>query len=68
MGLHRKTLPCGQYSRRKCSWLTDMLPKLKYEHVYLDSFAKMRVDLAAQVHNNSEHACVYIQIHVIKCQ
>ena len=24
-------------------------PKLKYEHVYLTSFSKMRVDLAAQV-------------------
>ena len=25
------------------------MPKLKYEHIYLSSFAKMRVDLAAQV-------------------
>ena len=25
------------------------LPKLKYEHVHLNSFSKMRVDLAAQV-------------------
>lgn len=25
------------------------VPKLKYEHIYLTSFAKMRVDLAAQV-------------------
>ena len=26
-----------------------MLPKLKYEHVFLTSYSKMRVDLAAQV-------------------
>lgn len=26
-----------------------LLPKLKYEHVYLTSRSKMRVDLAAQV-------------------
>ena len=28
----------------------SLAPKLKYEHVYLTSFSKMRVDLAAQVH------------------
>ena len=28
-----------------------IIPKLKYEHVYLTSFSKMRVDLAAQVSN-----------------
>ena len=28
---------------------TRMLPKLKYEHLHLTSFSKMRVDLAAQV-------------------
>ena len=26
-----------------------MVPKLKFEHIHLSSFAKMRVDLAAQV-------------------
>ena len=26
-----------------------LLPKIKYEHVYLSNFSKMRVDLAAQV-------------------
>ena len=26
-----------------------LLPKLKYEHVHLTSYSKMRVDLAAQV-------------------
>ena len=27
----------------------SLLPKLKFEHVHLTSFSKMRVDLAAQV-------------------
>ena len=26
-----------------------LVPKLKYEHIYLTSFSKMRVDLATQV-------------------
>jgi len=26
-----------------------LVPKLKYEHIYLTSYSKMRVDLAAQV-------------------
>ena len=26
-----------------------LVPKLKFEHVHLNSFSKMRVDLAAQV-------------------
>ena len=26
------------------------MPKLKYEHIHLTSFSRMRVDLAAQVH------------------
>ena len=26
-----------------------MVPKLKYEHIHLTSFSKMRVDFAAQV-------------------
>ena len=28
-----------------------MVPKLRYEHIYLTSYSKMRVDLAAQVYN-----------------
>ena len=32
----------------KCTGLA-MLPKLKYEHIHLTSFSKMRVDLATQV-------------------
>ena len=40
-----------------------LLPKLKYEHVYLTSYSKMRVDLAAQVgkihtYVNVQHACL----------
>ena len=31
----------------------NLIPKLKYEHVYLTSHSKMRVDLAAQV-------CAYV--------
>ncbi len=31
------------------------IPKLKYEHVYLTNFSKMRVDLATQV-SNETHA------------
>ena len=27
----------------------SLVPKLKYEHIHLTSFSKMRVDLAAQV-------------------
>ncbi len=27
----------------------SLVPKLNYEHIYLTSFSKMRVDLAAQV-------------------
>ena len=27
----------------------SLVPKIKYEHVYLNNFSKMRVDLAAQV-------------------
>lgn len=36
------------YSRNSVTGLS-LVPKLKYEHVYLTSFSKMRVDLAAQV-------------------
>ena len=33
--------------------------KLKYEHIYLNNFSKMRVDLAAQVlYNTTSYACI----------
>ena len=39
------------------------LVKIRYEHLYLTSFSKMRVDLAAEV-----HACNYIMtVHVLTC-
>ena len=40
-----------------------MLHKVKYEHVYLTSFSKMRVDLAAQVHVSSAKI-LYMYVHV----
>ena len=33
----------------------SLVPKLKYEHVFLTSFSKMRVDLAAQVQCTCTH-------------
>lgn len=30
----------------------SLIPKLKYEHLHLTNFSKMRVDLAAQVNIN----------------
>lgn len=41
-----------------------MVPKLKYEHLHLTSFSKMRVDLAAQVHMC---ACVCVRACVREC-
>ena len=32
-----------------------IVPKLKYEHIFLTSFSKMRVDLAAQVASMHVH-------------
>ena len=34
------------------------IPKIKHEHVYLNNFSKMRVDLAAQV-------CIIIHLHIM---
>ena len=41
-----------------------MVPKLKYEHLHLTSFSKMRVDLAAQVVYMYKYTCTYFHIHV----
>ena len=38
----------GLGAKRNAGGLS-LIPKLKYEHLYLTSFSKMRVDLAAQV-------------------
>ena len=37
--------------KRDCSKGSGLrlVPKIKYEHIYLTSYSKMRVDLAAQV-------------------
>ena len=40
----------------------SLVPKLKYEHVYLTSFSKMRVDLAAQVLLLLLSLCLYHDI------
>ena len=37
------------------------VPKLKFEHIYLSSFSKMRVDLAAQVHYRTCYTCILKQ-------
>ena len=42
MGLYHSTTGAGTG--------VSLVPKLKYEHIHLTSFSKMRVDLAAQVH------------------
>ena len=42
------------------------LPKLKYEHISLTSFSKMRVDLAAQVLAYGEinvHSIILFDVH-----
>ena len=36
----------------------SLVLKLKYEHIHLTSFSRMRVDLAAQVLSNSGACCV----------
>ena len=38
-----------------------LVPKLKYEHVFLSSFSKMRVDLAAQVRIVNNMQWLYTQ-------
>ena len=40
-----------------------LLPKLKFEHITLTSFSKMRVDLAAQVN----FVCVHTSTSVCMC-
>lgn len=42
----------------------SIVPKLKYEHVYLTSFSKMRVDLAAQVRMQTKsYTCPCVGVH-----
>ena len=50
-----------------------VIPKLKYEHVHLTSYSKMRVDLAAQVRmigvicfyeHGFNHQCISVNLYV----
>lgn len=38
----------------------SLSPKLRFEHVHLNSFAKMRVDLSAQVRTQSYLSCILV--------
>lgn len=50
------------YYHTKTSVGLSTVYKLKHEHVYLTSFSKMRVDLAAQV-----YTCTFCYFHRCKC-
>ena len=41
----------------------SLVPKLRYEHIYLTSFSKMRVDLASQVVTRISKYKYYIYIY-----
>ena len=41
----------------------SIVPKIKYEHIHLTSFPKMRVDLAAQVSVYSTINCLYLHVY-----
>jgi len=40
-----------------------LVPKIKYEYVYLNNFSKMRVDLAAQVSCVLPFCCSLLRIY-----
>ena len=46
---HLEGLYCRESGANRDAPGLAMVPKLKYEHIHLSSFSKMRVDLAAQV-------------------
>ena len=52
-----------EHDKGKGTGLT-MVPKLKFEHVHLTPFAKMRVDLAVQVSLYTLHVCTCITITI----
>ena len=52
MWKHLQDLYHQDSGARKSAGGLPLVPKLTYEHVYLTSFSKMRVDLAAQVSYN----------------
>lgn len=50
----------------------SMAHKLKYEHIKLTNFSKMRVDLAAQVrielrHKHTPHSAFFLTGYEFKC-
>ena len=49
----------------------SLVPKLKHEHIYLTSFSKMRVDLAAQVYKYflfcNHGAVLFLLIFIFLC-
>lgn len=55
-----------QETRKESSGLR-LIPKIKYEHVYLSSFSKMRVDLAAQVLKHI-YGCIHTYIRTLGFQ
>ena len=42
-----------------------VVTKLKYEHLYLSSFSKMRVDLAAQVLQHTASSSYYSHYYIV---
>ena len=57
------------YYRNRSPTGLAILPHLKFEHIHLNSFSKMRVDLAAQVSILHVHVCSRIGICVpSKCR
>ena len=53
-------------SRHNVESLT-IVPKLKYEHIFLTSFSKMHVDLAAQVCKCILYTCMCILSVILMC-
>lgn len=43
----------------------SMVPKLTFEHLYLTSFSKMRVDLASQVGTSLSHLYLRSVQHIL---
>ena len=41
----------------------NMLHKLTREHVYLNSYSKMKVSLAVQVRNSLQYACEVVSLY-----
>ena len=61
----------GEWGRQECAGVVLAL-KLKYEHIHLNSFSEMRVDLAAQVNFHIQtydwHSSTSILVYTIGTQ